>query len=225
MLNYAVDPKLLCQYVPPGTEMDSFGGKTYVSLVGFRFINTKMFGSFNIPFHSNFLEANLRFYVRREKDGEQRRGVVFISEIVPRQAIALTARLVYGENYSCVPMKSRVETKHESITSEYRWRIGGEWCVLVAEACGVPTYPDEGTLEQFITEHYWGYSSQGRGGSLEYRVAHVPWRVWRATRATFDGNCSALYGNDLATAICRPPDCAFIADGSPVQVRRGQNLR
>lgn len=35
--------------------------------------------------------AQLRFYVRRRVDGEWRRGVMFIKEIVPRRAIAAAA--------------------------------------------------------------------------------------------------------------------------------------
>src|SRR5258708_33955012 len=79
MLNYAVDPALLHQYVPSGTALDSFEGKIYVSLVGFRFCRTKMFGAISVPFHANFLEVNLRFYVRRREGSGDRRGVVFIS--------------------------------------------------------------------------------------------------------------------------------------------------
>jgi uncharacterized protein YqjF (DUF2071 family) len=76
MLNYEVDPALLKSYVPPGTVLDSFGGKTYVSLVAFRFLGTKLLGSVAVPFHSDFVEVNLRFYVRREGGNERRRGVV-----------------------------------------------------------------------------------------------------------------------------------------------------
>jgi uncharacterized protein YqjF (DUF2071 family) len=93
MLNYEVDPELLRVYVPVGTEIDSFAGKTYVSLVGFRFLHTRLFGKCAIPFHSDFDEVNLRFYVRRREGTTMRRGVVFIREIVPKWAVAQDARL------------------------------------------------------------------------------------------------------------------------------------
>lgn len=57
MLNYAVDPDLLRPYVPFGTELDSFGGQTFISLVGFRFLRTKVLGVC-IPFHRDFDEVN-----------------------------------------------------------------------------------------------------------------------------------------------------------------------
>jgi uncharacterized protein YqjF (DUF2071 family) len=225
MLNYAVDPGMLARHVPAGTVLDSFDGRTYVSLVGFRFLNTRLFGSLRIPFHANFLEANLRFYVRRVEAGEIRRGVVFISEIVPKFAIAATARLVYGENYTSLSMKHRVETQDLRAAAEYQWKIGGRWCTLSAEGTGTPVPPQSGSLEQFITEHYWGYSSQRNGGCIEYHVSHVPWRVWPATRAKFDGDCSALYGKELSAVFQHPPDSAFIADGSPVIVHRGERVQ
>src|SRR5580704_11140504 len=121
MLNYEVEPSLLNHYVPPGTSLDSFQGRTYLSLVGFRFCHTKLFGRFSVPFHTDFDEVNLRFYVRRQGGGADRRGVVFIAEVVPRRAIATTARLVYGENYTRLPMKHHIETEGPSKTAEYQW--------------------------------------------------------------------------------------------------------
>ena len=70
MLNYEVERGLLKQYVPSGTSLDTFEGRTYVSLVGFRFYRTKLFGSFPVPLYADFDEVNLRFYVRREAGGE-----------------------------------------------------------------------------------------------------------------------------------------------------------
>jgi uncharacterized protein len=160
MLNYEVDPSLLNQYVPRGTSLDSFQGKTYLSLVGFRFFRTKMLGYFPIPFHANFDEVNLRFYVRHKEGSEDRRGVVFIAEVVPRRAIAATARLLYGENYICLPMRRRVETEELRTTFEYHWKVNDNWSKLSVQTLGAPTHPREGSLKQFITEHYWGYSKQ-----------------------------------------------------------------
>jgi uncharacterized protein len=224
MLNYEVDPALLNHYVPKGTRLDSFNGRTYMSLVGFRFCHTKMFGRFPIPLHTNFDEINLRFYVRRNEGGEIRRGVVFISEIVPRRAIATTARLVCGENYTCLPMRHRIETGGLNQTFEYEFRAARDWCKLWARTTGAPLRPSEGSLEQFITEHYWGYSSSRGGNCMEYHVSHEPWKVWTSTDAGFEGDASSLYGNDLARILKRHPDSAFVADGSPVIVFKGNKI-
>jgi uncharacterized protein len=224
MLNYEADPAHLQKYVPAGTELDSFNGKTYVSLVGFRFCRTKLFGNIPIPFHTEFEEINLRFYVRRREDHEIRRGVVFIAEIVPKRAIAYTARWLYGENYVRRPMAHRVIAEESKIEAEYSWRSGNRWCKLTARASGAPSLPAEGSLEQFITEHYWGYSRQPDSGTAEYHVSHVPWRVWTVTHAQFSGNTSDLYGNALSHLLKKAPSSAFIAHGSPVKVFKGSTL-
>src|SRR5262249_25689796 len=83
MLTYAIDAECIADLVPRGTELDRFDGKTYVSLVGFRFLKTRVRGVL-IPFHANFDEVNLRFYVRRQDKSGPRRGVVFVREVVPR---------------------------------------------------------------------------------------------------------------------------------------------
>jgi len=224
MLNYEVDPLLLQSYVPPGTELDSFASRTFVSLVGFRFLRTKLFGAISIPFHTNFDEINLRFYVKRTVAGEIRRGVVFIREMVPRAAIALVARLVYGEKYSSYPMRHSVNTSAPNGMARYEWKLDGSWCGLGAHLSGPASFATEGSLEQFITEHYWGYSTGRTGGTLEYHVSHVPWRIWTSRQAAFHGNADALYGPALGAVIRRPPDSALVADGSPVLVLAGKRI-
>ena len=225
MLNYEVDAKLLDANVPARTVLDSFEGRTYVSLVGFRFRRTRLFGYLPIPFHTDFDEVNLRFYVRRREDNEDRRGVVFIAEIVPKWAVARIARFAYGENYVCLPMKHRINMNGASKSAEYEWRLSGAWSKLYANAAGASMPAEEGSLEQFITEHYWGYSAQRNGASLEYRVSHVPWNVWNTTSAGFEGDARALYGLELGKVLQRPPDSAFIADGSPVAVLAGRKIQ
>jgi uncharacterized protein len=218
MLNYEINPALVEARVPRGTELDAFEGKVFVSLVGFRFLSTRLFGFVPLPFHTNFDEVNLRFYVRRREGNEVRRGVVFIREIVPRFAVAGLARLAYGENYVSLPMRHSVHTNRAGVSAEYQWRIAQQWCALRAEGSGTPAYAVEGSVEQFITEHYWGYAAQRDGGCVEYHVSHVPWRVWKSTTAKFEGDAESLYGPALGPFLRREPDSAFIADGSPVCV-------
>jgi uncharacterized protein len=225
MLNYEVEPGLLDRYVPAGTTLDSFNGRTYLSLVGFQFCHTKLLGCFPVPFHANFDEVNLRFYVRRREGGEDRRGVVFIAEVVPRCAIATVARAAYGENYRYHPMRHRIESKGLNIIAEYQWQVGNQWCRLWAQTAGIPTRPEDGSLEQFIAEHYWGYSARRTRSSLEYRVAHVAWQVWATSNAGFEGEASTLYGKELSTVLRGGPDCAFVADGSPVTVFTGTTVQ
>lgn len=223
MLNYEVDPALLRPLVPAGTELDAWSGITYASVVGFRFLDTRVLG-IPIPFHRDFEELNLRFYVRRKGPEGWRRGVVFVKELVPRFAIAAVARAVYNENYVAVPMRHRVDV-HPSSDGivEYGWRHGGRWSGLRAEVTGEAAPLVAGSEAEFITEHYWGYARQRDGGSVEYRVEHPRWNVWRAT-ATLDCDVAALYGPGFAEFLAGPPLSALVADGSPVIVRRGRRI-
>lgn len=220
MLNYAIDPSFLVPLVPDGTELDQFDGRTYVSVVGFRFLHTRVRGLW-IPFHSDFDEVNLRFYVRRTVAGEVRRGVVFVREIVPRYAIAKVAQWVYGERYISLPMRHRIAgptSEGGRVSVEYGWRIGTRWNTIQMEVEGRPALAPEGSLQQFITEHYWGYSRQRDGRMVEYQVTHAPWRIWAATTVKFEGDCTAIYGAGLAACLTRPPDSSFLAEGSSVAV-------
>jgi len=224
LLNYEVEPELLRCHVPLGAELDSFQGKTYVSLVGFRFLETRLRGKLAIPFHADFTEINLRFYVRRKVEGEIRRGVVFIAEIVPRLAIAKAARWFYGENYVNRPMKHALEMSGQRMTLDYGWRNRGNWCVLRARIEGAPALPAEGSAQQFISEHYWGYSAQKDGGTVEYRVEHVPWKVWMGSEAQCTGDPTNLYGKELSEVFRKKPDSAFVAEGSAVSVYSGTKI-
>src|SRR5579863_4869083 len=138
MLNYEVPPEILRQYIPHGVELDSFEGRTFVSLVGFQFLRTKLYGFLAVPFHSNFDEVNLRFYVRRREGSEIRRGVVFVRELVPRMAIARFARLMYGEKYDSCPMWHRVARNTDGLAAEYDWRWRGGQFQLSAQASSAP---------------------------------------------------------------------------------------
>jgi uncharacterized protein len=125
ILNYGVDRAALAGLVPRGTELDEWKGRTYLSVVGFLFRNTRVLG-LPIPFHRNFEEVNLRFYVRRRTADGWRRAVVFVKEIVPRAAVAVVARALYNENYVALPMGheiGRAAHPPERIESvSYSWR-------------------------------------------------------------------------------------------------------
>jgi uncharacterized protein len=209
ILNYAVDPAALRGFVPQGTQLDFFEGRTFVSLVGFRFLHTRVLGV-PVPFHRDFDEVNLRFYVRRSEGEEPRRGVVFIREIVPRRAVAALARIAYGENYVALPMAHSIAAD----SAEYRWRQADTWNSIRVDAAGEADYAAEGSLGHFITEHYWGYSSR-----YQYHVTHPPWRLRTASRGRFEGNVG-FYGKEFAEILGGEPDSAILAEGSPVTVFR-----
>jgi len=220
MVNYAVDLGVLLPHLPTGTQVDLWQGRAYVSVVGFRFLNTRVLGV-PIPFHRNFDEVNLRFYVRRRVGDEWRKGVVFVKEIVPRWAIAFVARTIYNENYVRHKMRNSVNIPGEV---KYEWRHSGTWERIGAAAVGESFAPSAESEETYITEHYWGYAKQRDGSTVEYGVEHPPWRVWRCESPEFVADVGRLYGAAFEPFLKAKPASAFLAEGSPVVVRRGLKL-
>ena len=222
MLNFAIDPAILEPLVPPETEIDFEEGETFVSVVGFLFLDTRLLG-FPIPLHRDFEEVNLRFYVRKKSADTWRRGVVFIREFVPKRAIAIVARTFYGEPYLAIPMKHDIEHVDLRLKVEYSWRRGTKWESLKMSASGEPQNIPAGSHAEFITEHYWGYTKI-RAGCSEYRVEHPRWKIWNADQFELKADIAALYGEQFVEALSQPPRSAFIADGSPIEVLLREQL-
>lgn len=221
MINYEIDPSVLAPFVPQGTELDLWNGKAYVSLVGFMFLDTYVKG-YAIPFHRNFEEVNLRFYVKKNADG--RRGVTFIKEIVPRWGIAYIARRLYNENYVALPMKHHIQELPTGISAEYAWKFKDKWQKIGLQCQGDSYFPSVGSEEEFITEHYWGYSLQHDGGTMEYEVKHPQWRLWKAEQYEVAVDVESLYGSTFAPFLKRKPTSSFLAEGSDVQVFKGERM-
>jgi uncharacterized protein len=222
MLNYAVDPKIVAPMVPPGTEIDFDNGETFLSVVGFLFVDTRVLG-LPIPLHRDFEEVNLRFYVRKKSADTWRRGVVFVRELVPKRAIATIARVFYGEPYLTLPMNHEIEHRDGKLNVEYSWKRGRKLESITMSATGEPQIIPEGTHAEFITEHYWGYTSV-RGGCSEYRVEHPRWKVWTADSFELAADIAALYGEQFVDPLSAKPHSAFIAEGSPIEVLLREQL-
>ena len=227
MLNYEIDPAVLLPYVPSGTEIDSYQGKTYVSMVAFLFHDTRVLGM-PIPFHRNFEEINLRFYVRYHSQGEVRRGVVFIREIVPRAMIAFVAKWLFEEKYIALPTRHKFgygAGDDRNLTQvSYSWKFDSRWHSISVDPVGDAYELIDGSVEEFITEHYWGYTKHRDGSSSEYRVEHPRWKIWRVEAPVLDCDVAGLYGSEFADYVKGAPSSAFLADGSPVSVYSGHRL-
>jgi uncharacterized protein YqjF (DUF2071 family) len=226
MINYEIDPGLLKDDIPAGTEIDSYDGRTFVSAVGFMFLDTRVLG-LPIPMHRDFEEVNLRFYVRRKAPEGWRRGVTFIKEIVPRHAIAAVARILYNEKYVGLPMEHDMvlsQPEGNPARVEYRWRYKGEWNRVGLTAAGQSQSLAPGSLDEFIAEHYWGYTAQRDGTCMEYRVEHPPWNIRTADRCWLECDAAEQYGRRFAEPLLAAPVSAFLADGSPISVFKGVKI-
>jgi uncharacterized protein len=227
VVNFDVDPAVLTPHLPRGTELDFWQGRTFVSLVGFQFQDTRVLG-LPIPFHRHFDEVNLRFYVRRKTAEGWRRAVVFIKELAPRRAIAWTARALFGENYVTVPMRHHIETPNGDPRAArriaYLWTHRGREQRLELTVSGTGQPAVAGSLEEFIIEHYWGCSGGAGRRTIEYRVDHPRWNLWSASDARFDADIAQLYGPPFVESLGAPPANAFVADGSAVKLFPGVRI-
>ena len=210
---------MLRPHVPGGTTLDLRAGRCYVSLVGFRFVHTRVLG---LPalFHLDFPEVNLRFYVVREIGSERRRGVVFLCELVSRRIVALIARAAYNEPYRIVPLRARVQRAHNGQLGrmEYSWRDKGGWCRFAGTAGGPLRDCAADSDEEFFTARHWGYTRQRDGGTIEYHVEHAPWRATTVEEAVVEGRMADTYGAALAARLGGAPASVIVADGSEVSV-------
>ncbi len=224
MMTWAVDPALLTPRLPAKTELDYFEGRCHVSLVAFRFLDTRVKG-FHVPGHIDFDEINLRFYVRRKVDSGYRRGVVFFREIVPRTAIAFIARALYGEPYIAMATASVIQARPEGKSVSYSWGKEGTENFVSLECGPDSALPTEDSREAFIADHYWGYTTRRANFTSEYRVVHARWAVRPAKSFSCSVNFEEMYGADLASALSKEPESVFLADGSPIEVYPGERLK
>lgn len=222
MANYAIEPSLLLPYLPAGTELDFYKSICYVSLVGFMFENTKMLGV-KIPFHVNFEEVNLRFYVKRKQGNEWRRGVVFLKEIVSKPAITLVANTLYNENYATFPTSNYRRQQADGFTIGYKWGYGKNKHEIACSTTGNKFPFAAGSKEEFITEHYWGYA-KGKKYTTEYAVEHPSWMVYEATDYSIKCDFGKLYGQEFKHLEKEKPSSVFMAEGSDIIVRKGSKL-
>lgn len=217
MANYEADPGLIKGRLPAGTEPDFFNDRFYISLVGFRFENIRLKG-FRIPFHTHFPEVNLRFYVRYKENNTWKRGVVFISEIVPKPAISWVANTVYKENYQTYPMRQTYIAYGNELETGYSWKKAGHWNHIKVTAAKNPVILQEGSFEEFITEHFWGYAAGADGRTREYQVAHPRWNLLPVNRYEIKCDFGDIYGQAFSSLTDIKPVSVFLAEGSAIEV-------
>ena len=224
LINYEIDPKFLQNYVPKGTELDLWNGKCYLSLIGFMFENVKVMG-LKIPYHVNFEEVNLRFYVKRLENDIWKRGTVFIKEIVPKHAVTLVANALYKEHYQTLKMRhSRTATNHTKLF-KYEWRKNGVWHSIAVEASKNELPIAINTEAEFITEHYFGYTKYNENKTIEYEVTHPRWNQLQILNYNVDVDFEAVYGFDFKFLQTSKPSSAYLALGSKITIEGKKTIK
>ncbi len=217
MVNYEIDPAILTPYLPKGVELDFYLGKSYVSLVGFMFKKTSIFGV-PIPLLGNFEEVNLRFYVVRTVNGVKRRGVVFINETVPNKIVAFVANKLYKEHYVAIPTKHNWVSKNNTKEIEYEWKVKTYWNRMKVVASNDVKAITKNSIEEFIFEHYFGYTKVDQSKSLEYRIRHPSWKIHKVLEFNVTCDFSSFYGEAFSGLNKVAPSSVLLAVGSDVSI-------
>jgi uncharacterized protein len=222
IINYPIDKSILQKHLPNKTELDIWNDTCYVSLVGFMFKNTKLKGV-KVPFHVDFEEVNLRFYVRYNDQGNWKRGVVFIKEIVPKPTLTFVANTLYKENYTTMPMKHSWIHNDDHLAVTYKWKKK-QWNAVEVIADKTSFLVEKDSEEEFITEHYWGYTKISDTQTSEYQVEHPRWEVYPTKEYKINVDFEDVYGKEFGFLSTEVPRSVFLAEGSQILVRKGRKL-
>ena len=224
MFNYEINPTIVQNYIPKGTELDLWNGKCYISLIGFMFENVSVLG-IKVPFHVNFEEVNLRFYVKRFEKGIWKRGVVFVKEIVPKHAITIVANTLYNEHYQTLKMRHSRTENETSKTFQYEWFKDAKWnsISMTTEKNAIPI--ESNSEAEFITEHYFGYTNYNKEKSIEYAVSHPRWEQLNVTESKINVDFENIYGKDFKFLQDMKPTSEFLAIGSKITIEGKKTIK
>ena len=222
MANYEIDPEILLPFLPKGVDLDLYNGKAYISLVGFMFKKTKLF-NIPIPFFGTFEEINLRFYVVRKEGNTLKRGVVFINETIPYPIVAWMANKLYKEHYTVVPTNHVIKSDSSVKKVYFEWLLNKKWNSIYVQATKESKAMEQGSLEKFIYEHYYGYTKVDEKNTEEYKLQHPSWLVNQVVEYTIDCDFKAMYGDSFSILNTTKPEAVFIAEGSSVAIEWKRN--
>lgn len=214
LFTYAVPPQVLEPHLPKGIQLDLIDNQAFVSLVAFEFLNTRVKG-IKFPFHVNFPEINLRFYVH--KNGK--RGVVFIKELVPKLLIAKVARNIYNEPYQAIKMHctTKIEQDKQYISHQF-WVHNKEFNIAVVTQKDALPPPPENSTEHFFKEHDMGYGISHKGNTLSYQVHHRYWDIYPLISVAHNVEFGTVYGEKWNFLTTQKPYHIMVAKGSDISV-------
>lgn len=228
VLSWPIDDDLLVPSLPAGLELDHWNGAAYVSLVCLVMENLRVF---RLPaLVRNLAEVNLRFYVRPVDARSDRKGVVFLRQLVSNHLFALTARRLFREPMLGTPVSHECELADPVCGRvrrrlQYRWRNRNRYEGLRITGSGETRYAEPDSLDEFLTARYWGYNGRSSNKILAYRISRDPWRLLPVADHELDCDAGTLCGPEFADVMAGPPVSALLATGSNARIRWPTRLR
>ena len=228
ILSWPVEDGLLVPFLPNGLALDRWHGTAYISLVCLFMENLRVMGLPTVP--RKFAELNLRFYVRPDHGGDDRRGVVFLRQLVSNRFVALAGRVFFREPMGAVHMTHEIEPV-ESVSRQfqrrvhYRWRNGNRDEALRITARGDAYFAEPSSLDEFLTQRYWGYNGTSGGLVRAYRISREPWSLVPVVDHELKCDAETRYGPEIADVMAGPPASALLTVGSKSRVHWPTKLR
>jgi uncharacterized protein YqjF (DUF2071 family) len=177
--HWPVAASALRPLVPQPLELDSFQGTHYVGVTPFELRDLRFRFLPRLPIASDFLEVNLRTYVRYHG----KPGVFFFSLDAASRLAVKGARLTFRLPY----FPAEMQIGQRDAWHEYKSRRAGSSAELVVRYRPIgPTFqavPE--TLDHFLIERYALYVVVGDGRVLRGDIHHCPWRL-QAANAQID---------------------------------------
>ena len=195
-LHWPVEPAAVAPLLPPGLDVDTFGGTAYVGIVPFTIPLTRA-ALLGAPIARAFHEINLRTYVHR---GGRDPGVWFFSlDATSRLAVA-GARLGYGLPY----FHADITLDDRDGAVAYRSHRRGTAATFRAryQPVGQVAPAASGSLELFLAERYLLYARAGRGLRTA-RVHHAPYPLQPAIATDVEQTLTTVAG--LPPGACAGP--------------------
>ena len=191
--------------LPSGLTVDTFEGKAYLGVVGFRMNAVRPFGLPALPWLSYFNELNVRTYVR-DASGEP--GVWFFSLDCDRAPAVVIARAGFGLPYEHAEMSfgpglaQSCRRQGEQETARYAW-----------SAVSSPQFAAPGSLEFHLAERY-SFFSVRRGRLVRGQVHHSPYQLSPADTTAWSDLPLRWDGFDVGG---RAPDFSHCCQGVAIE--------
>ncbi len=228
ILSWPIDDQRLAPLVPDGMLLDRWAGEGYISLVCLVMENLRLLTLPALP--RRFAEVNLRFYVQPASADGDRRGVVFLRQLVSNPFVAFAGRRILREPMLTTPVTCKVESedsvdRQRRLGLRYQWRNGSHDAALRITASGDAYLAEPGSLEEFVTARYWGYNGTSGSRVRAYRISREPWSLVPVIDHELNIDAETRFGPRIAEVMAGPPASALLALGSESRVHWPTKLR